>query len=356
MSAYLRLAFSIVKWVIALGIVGYLAFDNRTHFERLITEPIRWQFLVVAFVLCAGATVLTFVRWYILVIALNFPFRFADALRLGFMGCLFNYVGPGGVGGDLVKAVLMAREQHGRRSVAVATILLDRIQGLVGLLLVGAAASLVVVDGVEHRDQIVTVLWGGSVAGLTGLIIMLHPATPGAWWMTRLTHVPKVGGIVADVAGGIALYQKRKSVLAVAVAMSVVSHLGLISSFYCCTLVVSTQAETLDYATNLLLFPLAQFVGFIVPVPGGVGALEGAVQELFKLAGGNPGISLLAAGAYRLIQILIAAIGSVYYLASRRQIQKLLAEEQAKSDAASSDSTLEDPLATVQTSTAQPET
>lgn len=356
MSGYLRPALGILKWVIALGILSYLVVDNRTHFERLITEPIHWQFLVVAFALCGGATVLTFVRWYILVVALDFPFRFADALRLGFMGCLFNYVGPGGVGGDLVKAVLMAREQHGRRSVAVATILLDRILGLVGLLLVGAAASLVVVDGVEHRDEIVTILWGGSIAGLTGLLVMLHPATPKAWWMTKLTHIPKVGRIVADVAGGISLYQKRKSVLAIAVAMSVVSHLGLISSFYCCTLVVSTQAETLSFTMNLLLFPLAQFVGFIVPVPGGVGALEGAVQELFKLAGGNPGISLLAAGAYRLTQVLIAAIGSVYYLASRRQIQKLLAEEQAALESPPSDSTLGESLATAQTSTAQPET
>ena len=94
----------------------------------------------------------------------------------------------------------------------------------------------------------------------------------------------------------------------------------------------------------------------IVPLPGGVGALEAAVQKSYELAGANAGIGLLAVSAYRVTTILIAAIGAVYYLASKHQIQELLAEEQAKSDAPPSDSTLDESLATVQTSAAQPET
>ena len=76
-----------------------------------------------------------------------------------------------------------------------------------------------------------------------------------------------------------------------------------------------------------------------MPVPGGVGALEAAVQESYKLAGAIPGIGLLAVGAYRVTTILVAAIGSVYYLASRRQIQEMLAAEQAEADNASDDAT-----------------
>jgi hypothetical protein len=357
LSGYLRPALGILKWVIALGIVGYLGYQNRSQFERLTTEPIHWQFLIAAFVLCGSSIVLTFYRWYLLVVALDFPFKFSDALRLGFLGYLFNYVAPGAVGGDVVKGVLMAREQKGRRSVAVATILLDRILGLMGLLIVGASATLLVADKIDHRDEIVAVLWGGSIAGLAGLVVMLHPATPNSWWMKLLIRIPKAGPIIADIADGISLYQTRRMIVALTVVLSVIGHFGIISSFYCCARVVATAAETPSYVTHLLLIPLAEIVGVIVPLPGGVGALEAAVQESYKLAGANAGIGLLAVGAYRVTTILVAAIGSVYYLASKRQIQELLAAEEANSATASSnEDTLNAATTTPTTSTAQPET
>lgn len=336
-TGYWRTALSLIKWVIALGIVGWLVYQNREQFERLQSQPIHWEFLIAAFVLCGSSIILTFYRWYLLVIALDFPFRFSDALRLGFLGYLFNYVAPGAVGGDFVKGVLMAREQHGRRSVAVATILLDRILGLMALLMVGAGATLLVTDTIEHRNEIVMVLWGGSLAGLAGVMVMLHPATPQSWWMKLLIRIPKAGAIIADLADGISLYQKRRAMVLLTVLLSIVGHFGIISSFYCCARVVATTTETPSYITHLLLIPLAEIVGVIVPLPGGVGALEAAVQESYKLAGANAGIGLLAVGAYRVTTILVAAIGSVYYLASRRQIQEMLADELAESENASDD-------------------
>lgn len=343
MSGYLRLALGIIKWLIALGIVGYLVYQNGDQFERLWNGPIHWNFLIAAFFLCGSSIILTFYRWYLLVVALNFPFRFSDALRLGFLGYLFNYVSPGAVGGDLVKALLMAREQQGRRSVAVATILLDRILGLMGLLMVGAGATLLVADDIQRRELIVKVLWGGSIAGLTGLVVMLHPSTPDSWWMKLLIRIPKLGTIISDIADGISLYQQRRAIVALTVVLSVIGHFGIISSFYCCARVVASPAETPSYVTHLLLIPLAEIVGVIVPVPGGVGALEAAVQESYRLAGAIPGIGLLAAGAYRVTTILVAAIGSVYYLASKRQIQELLAEEQADADSLMTAEPSEDP-------------
>ena len=356
MSAYLRPALGFIKWVVALGIVGYLGYQNRGQFKRLYAEPIHWQFLIAAFVLCGSSIILTFYRWYLLVVALDFPFKFSDALRLGFLGYLFNYVAPGAVGGDAVKGGLMAREQKSRRTVAVATILLDRILGLMGLLIVGAGATLLVVDRIDHRNEIVAVLWGGSIVGLAGLVVMLHSATPNSWWMKLLIKIPKAGPIIADIADGISLYQTRRLIVILTVMLSVVGHFGIISSFYCCARAVATTAETPSYVTHLLLIPLAEIVGVIVPLPGGVGALEAAVQKSYELAGANAGIGLLAVSAYRVTTILIAAIGAVYYFASKRQIQELLAEGHAKSDVPSGDSTLDGSLATVQTSAAKPQT
>ena len=62
-----------------------------------------------------AAVVLTFVRWYLLVTPLGLPFHLRDAIRLGFVGYLFQFASLGAVGGDLFKAAFLAHEQPRRR-------------------------------------------------------------------------------------------------------------------------------------------------------------------------------------------------------------------------------------------------
>ncbi len=88
------------------------------------------------------------------------------------------------------------------------------------------------------------------------------------------------------------------------------------------------------FPTHLLLIPLAEIVGVIVPLPGGIGALEGAVQKAYEMAGFQPGLGFLAAGAYRVTTVVIAAIGAGFYMTARRRIQSILAESDQSSDEA----------------------
>jgi uncharacterized protein (TIRG00374 family) len=319
--------FNWLRWPVALGILIFLGWQNREQFQQLLENEIRWHFLGLAFLVCFGAIILTFYRWYLLVWALDFPFTFRDALRLGFLGYLFNYVSPGAVGGDLVKAVLMVREQKERRTVAVATILLDRILGLLALLIVGASASLFVEQKIDRLSEITALMWGSCILGLIGLVVMLHPATPNSWWLRLLQKLPKVGGIVTDVATAISMYQSRRRVVALTMVISIFGHFGIISSFYFCARAIAPVADVPSYVTHLLLIPPAEIVGVFVPTPGGLGALEGAVQAAYQLAGAAGGVGLLAAGAYRATTIFIAGIGGIYYAAARRQIQSLMDAE-----------------------------
>src|SRR5262245_20502086 len=100
-----------VKWPLALGIIGLLYWLNREQLGKIAETPKDWRYLALAVLLIGGASLITFVRWYLLVVAQQFPFRLRDAIRLGFLGLLSNYVMPGSVGGDLVKAGLLCRDQ-----------------------------------------------------------------------------------------------------------------------------------------------------------------------------------------------------------------------------------------------------
>ena len=59
-------------------------------------------------------------------------FSFRDAVRLGFIGNIFNLVIPGAVGGDVIKAAFLCRMQPDKKPQAVASMVLDRILGLLG--------------------------------------------------------------------------------------------------------------------------------------------------------------------------------------------------------------------------------
>lgn len=330
--SWLQRSWNWLKWPVALAILGLLFYQNRGGLSQLQNHPKNWWLLLVAFGLCFGSTLLTFFRWHLLVFAQGFEFRVQDALRLGFVGLIANYVLPlGAVGGDVTKAVLLAREQVSRRSVAVATVLLDRILGLLALFLLGAMASLIP-SRIPHTKELQIVqllLWGGSLAGLIGLGIMLHPASLRWRWLRNVPRLPMIGRRAGELLHGVELYQSRPAAVVAAVVISLFGHLGLILSFYCCARALLPWSP--DLITHYFFMPPAETFGAFFPTPGGMGGLEGAVQWFYeRLAPANVGGDVAAAGgllatlAFRIVGLMVAAAGTVYYVSARADIERVM--------------------------------
>ena len=323
----------VLKWPAALALVGWMLYANRQDLSRFLARDKHWGYLFAACAACGTATALTFVRWHVLVRALGIPFRLADAFRLGSMGLLFNYAGPGLVGGDMVKALFIAREHPTRKAVAAATVLLDRVLGLQSLLLVGALAALAVRDLPEAwlHTAIFWLFWGGSLAGLVGLALLLQPVVTRSRLVAQFGRLPYVGHFAMDVLHGVTLYQSRPRVLCVAVLIGLASHACLIVGFYCCALAIGGWAPSL--LTQFYFMPAAEVVG-LLPMPSGIGPLEWAISESYG-ASAPPTISrqaaqaegLFAAIAFRFVQMLIAAFGAIYYLPARKEIAVVLHQE-----------------------------
>jgi glycosyltransferase 2 family protein len=317
-----------LKWPLAIGLLAVLFFVNREQLADLSERPVRWDFAAFAFLLCGGSILLTFFRWYLLVWALGFEFRIRDAIRLGFLGYLSNYFGPGAVGGDAVKAVMLARRQESRRTTAVATIFLDRILGLLALFLVGAYVSCFQSAVTDHPifQSVAIIFWVGSIAGVVGLLVMLHPATPKSRWLNKMVGWKYVGPIIGELINGIVLYQSRKRIMWLAVAISIVGHFGMLSSFYYCALALNPADVVPGYAAHLLFMPAAEIASMVPIVPGGVGALEGAIAYFYGKAGSVAGKGFMTGIGYRVITIVIAAMGTAYYFSGRREIHEAVGD------------------------------
>src|SRR4030042_6795080 len=123
----------LLKIGLPVSIIAYLVCDaagtknqaGENVFQQLVNQPRRWGLLAAAWLFCASAVMLTLVRWWYLVRALEVPLKFAGALRIGFLGSLFNLSPLGIVGGDLLKAWMLSWEHPGARAKAVASVVVD---------------------------------------------------------------------------------------------------------------------------------------------------------------------------------------------------------------------------------------
>lgn len=308
--------------------------QNQDNLRKIAGARHIWGYAFLALCLICGSTLITFGRWYLLVKAQQFRFRLRDALRYGFIGLVSNYVMPGTVGGDFVKAVLIARDNPSRKAVAVATILFDRLLGLLALFMVGACATLLPLD-IPSNPQLelaTSILWGGTLAGLAGLGLMLFPATTRWRWVNRLPHLPLVGRIVGELLDGVKLYQSKPKAILNAMGLSLVGHAGLISGFYFGALWMN-QPWIPGYATHFYFMPNAELAGFLGITPAGLGVLEAAIswfyvelrpEEIPHAQAEAAG--LMAAIAFRVVTLSRDAIGGFYYLTARREIAAALDE------------------------------
>jgi uncharacterized protein (TIRG00374 family) len=321
-----RRFFALVRIVAPIAIIGWLFYtlsrDDPQTFTRLLSRPKNWGLLASSAALVTTAVCVTFARWYLLVRALDIPFRLIEAFRLGFLGYLLNFVSFGSVGGDLFKAYFLARDRPGRRPEAVATVVLDRLIGLYALLLVASAGLLAmgpqsfdtaVTLGVRRTTLLATAI---ASAGLVALPLLSH-----GLWVKTIARVPKIGPMFARLATAVELYRRKLGVLLVVVVMSMAVHLCNVAGLYALAAGLFSEDEIPTLARQLVIMPLALLAGAIPITPAGVGTFEFAVDYLYRhFARTEAGQGLVVALAYRVMTIVIATIGIGYYWASRKEV------------------------------------
>ncbi len=129
-----------VRLGLGLGLLALALWFSRDQIAEVAARRPDLRLFALAFAFYFGGVLLAYLRWFLLVRAVGLPFTLRDAFRLGMIGTLFNLVIPGAIGGDFVKAAYLAREQT-RKGQAIATIVIDRIVGLIGLFVLAAATG-----------------------------------------------------------------------------------------------------------------------------------------------------------------------------------------------------------------------
>lgn len=320
---------TLLKIGLSLAILAYLVVDatrgkgGRNVFADMVQQPKRWDLLALAAVLSCTAVVLTLVRWYYLVRAMEIPFRISDSLRIGFLGYLFNLAPMGIVGGDLLKVVMLAHEHPAYRAKALASVLIDRIVGLYVLFLLATACILLTGfywsasgPGVHLICQVTIVL---TAVGAVGIGILMWTPVIDSRWTTALTRLPRVGRPFGSLLEAVRMYRRNVPVLAVSAVLSFAVQSLFVISVY--LVARGLPGNVLPLSTHFVVVPISS-VASTIPLPAG--PFEAVLEFLYThsstIASITEGQGLVVALVFRLINVAVAGLGFCYYLGSRREL------------------------------------
>ncbi len=336
-----KLLLTVLRIAVPAAILAYLLGtlvsdpQNMEGVRQIFSRQTRWWGVGLAFGAALVALSLTFIRWYLLVVALGIPFRMKEAFRLGFLGYLLNFVGVGGVGGDLFKGYLLAKENPKLRPEAVSTIAMDRLIGLYALFVVTsiAALSLDLAEMAPAIRSMVYVVHGATIAGLVGLALAPFPAVWRGPLRDFLEGLPKVGHTVRRLFSAVGMYRQQPRVLVVIGLLSLGVH--TMFSVAAWSLAAALFATHPTLAEMMIVTPLAMVFAAMPLSPGGMGTLEIAIAGLYvsvPVQEMSEASAITVALGFRALTIGLAFIGAVFYWTNRAAVSRTMAEAKAEEE------------------------
>lgn len=273
--------------LLLLGLMIWWA-DGRAVVGRL--QGASWQWLAVS---CLALTVLTFVmakRWQVVAQAFDLSIVYPRAVREYYIAQLANLVVPGGVAGDVARAVRV--REAGDLLRAGQSVAADRIIGqMVSFAVLGIAlgAAFVLPGGIVWPAA----TWvGGLGLGVAGAGIFAVSRRDGAW-----------GAFLRRVLQQLADPRVLGQSLVITALLSL--------SFYACARATGTVIPVGGWFTLIPLILSAMLVPLSV---GGWGWREGAAAGLFPLIGAGSDAGIAAGIAYGAMMMIAASPGLYFIL------------------------------------------
>ena len=321
----------IAKFAIPAAIISWCVSKVKPEQWQLLQEqPKNYSLLVAALLVALTALSLSYFRWCLLVRCQGISLAVIEAFRLGAIGFLLSFVSAGSVGGDLFKAVFLAKRSPGKRVEAIASVVVDRGVGLLGLLLLVTIALSVTEPRASAGEDGAIIARVGQAAGLLTVVgltvigILILGGKPIDGLIRWSATWPFVGGLIERIAGPLRMFHQHPFAFGVSLLISVGVHVLLTLSIY--MIANGLFSEPPSLADHFVIVQFANTAAALPIAPAGLGVTELAVDWLYRVIPETPTTAsgTLVALVYELVKVAMAIIGMIFYWTAGREVKSSL--------------------------------
>jgi uncharacterized protein (TIRG00374 family) len=302
------------KLAVAALLVSWLVYSGSLDFGALRVLAARPQVIAANLAILAFQVAIGAVRWRLLLRLADVELSMSRALQLHTTGLFFNIVIPGGIGGDVVKAVYVARDQEPAKRPTVYLIgFIDRLMGVAGLVVL-ALAAIAWRRGwndpaLESLAVTVAILVAATFGVPLVVLALIRRSTRLDRWSASESRLIR---LVGQLAAAAKLVASRPAVLAGALALAVALHVSGVALF---TMLAASIAGS-DVAGVATVYPLGMLTLMIPVSYAGIGVGHVAFERLFEIVGLSGGATIF--NVYFIGQTVPCLFGVLPYLALRR--------------------------------------
>lgn len=270
-------------------------------------------YLAAAFLLYVSTTWLLAWRWQILLASKGIHEPLGWLTRLYFVGYAAGQVLPTAIGGDAVRIIEHSRRRPDARGEAAAAVLMERVLGAAGTLVlvaVGLAAAVGRFSGIEVFVAMESV----AVAAVgAGLVILFSRRIRGVLerHVFPLGRRVRVEQALASVYQALHGYRDQPAAVAGAIGVTAVSQLARIFSIWLCGEAVGVHLSPLAY---VVLGPLLFLVMLIPFTVNGLGAREAFFLAALTRFGVDADAAVATGFLFYAVTIATAAPGGLLLL------------------------------------------
>jgi uncharacterized protein (TIRG00374 family) len=314
MNSFKKILFLLARACISVALLVFLFKQVDIKSLLGVIKNADKALLLAAFLVSFLNYILGFLRWSMLLLAykIRVPFRRLVVSYSG--GIFFNALLPSTIGGDLVRTIDLAHFSKKPRE-SVATVLLDRLSGYTGLVIVALLAVLLSGEIIYAKSILV------FIAAITGILIFILLVLFNPFIYSKINRLlgslflGRISRALKNLHQEIHTFKDRKK--------SILGNLGFSLLIQAVNpLVFYLLSLALGIKVNLLYFFIfVPIVGAVTLLPvsiGGLGLREAAVIFFFAQAGVSKDMALAASLSSSVFLLIYAGLGGLIYVFALR--------------------------------------
>lgn len=263
------------------------------------------------------------IRWQIILGSQGIVLEFPRTFVINYAGMFFNNFLPGSIGGDIAKAIVVSKDEK-RKAICVATVILDRLIGLVALFLIAFIAALVNLANLTNEALItpITFIFVTILVFYIGYRIYFSRTIRTSAFLGRIKDILPFKDTLKELDGVFKNVRSRKKLLIFTLLFSILTQASMIIIIYIHS--VSLSVKNVQLVHFFMFMPIIFLVMSIPITVGGWGLQEISFATLFLTVSADKNEMITLSVLYHMSMVFISIPGAILFAAgfAKKQNEK----------------------------------